>query len=182
MRVRTGENPSQITSDHPDGARPTPRADSSEPLGRTSRPSPPDPAAPGAPAAPAAPEVPAGVPGLTALPDDTEATKYLQNNGIDDSKLKAELMNLTESAFEEQGTLVPADRADETVNPYYTIDGYDTVKPRQLHQMNAGFVKRLLEDPWGVETGDRGLTLWWLLPLSAAVLVLLLTVRRRARA
>ena len=55
--MRTGENPSQITSDHPDGARPTPRADSSEPLGRTSRPSPPDPAAPGAPAAPAAPEV-----------------------------------------------------------------------------------------------------------------------------
>ena len=73
MRVRTGENPSQITFDHPDGARPTPRADSSEPLGRTSRPSPPDPAAPeapGAPAAPAVPEVPAGVPGLTALPDD----------------------------------------------------------------------------------------------------------------
>ena len=73
MRVRTGENPTQITSDHPDGARPTPRADSSEPLGRTSRPSPLDPAAPEAPgasAAPAAPEVPAGVPGLTALPDD----------------------------------------------------------------------------------------------------------------
>ena len=73
MRVRTGENPSQITSDHPDGARLTPRADSSEPLGRTSRPSPPDPAAPeasGAPAAPAVPEVPTGVPGLTALPDD----------------------------------------------------------------------------------------------------------------
>ena len=67
MRVRTGENPSQITFDHPDGARPTPRADSSEPLGRTSRPSPPDPAAPGAPVAPAAP---AGVPGLTVLPDD----------------------------------------------------------------------------------------------------------------
>ena len=73
MRVRTGENPSQITSDHPDGARLTPRADSSEPLGRASRPSPPDPAAPEAPevsAAPAAPEVPAGVPGLTALSDD----------------------------------------------------------------------------------------------------------------
>ena len=73
MRVRTGENPSQITFDHPDGARPTPRADSFEPLGRTSRPSPPDPAAPeapGAPAAPAVPEAPAGVPGLTALPDD----------------------------------------------------------------------------------------------------------------
>ena len=73
MRVRTGENPSQITFDHPDGARLTPRADSSEPLGRTSRPSPPDPAAPeatGAPAAPAVPEVPTGVPGLTALPDD----------------------------------------------------------------------------------------------------------------
>ena len=73
MRVRTGENPSQITFDHPDGARPTPRADSSEPLGRTSHPSPPDPAAPespGASAAPAAPEVPTGVPGLTALPDD----------------------------------------------------------------------------------------------------------------
>ena len=67
MRVRTGENPSQITFDHPDGARPTPRADSSEPLGRTSRPSPPDLAAPEAPGAPAAP---AGVPGLTALPDD----------------------------------------------------------------------------------------------------------------
>ena len=48
-------------------------ADSSEPLGRTSRPSPPDsatPEAPGASAAPAVPEVPAGVPGLTALPDD----------------------------------------------------------------------------------------------------------------
>ena len=73
MRVRTGENPSQITFDHPDGARLTPRADSSEPLGRTSRPSQPDPAAPeatGAPAAPAVPEVPTGVPGLTALPDD----------------------------------------------------------------------------------------------------------------
>ena len=70
MRVRTGENPSQITSDHPDGARPTPRADSSEPVGRASRPSPPDPAAPEAPGGPAAPAAPAGVPGLTALPDD----------------------------------------------------------------------------------------------------------------
>ena len=70
MRVRTGENPSQITFDHPDGARPTPRADSSEPLGRTSRPSPPDPAAPEAPGGPAAPAAPTGVPGLTALPDD----------------------------------------------------------------------------------------------------------------
>ena len=67
MRVRTGENPSQITFDHLDGARSTPRADSSDPLGRPSRQSPPDPATPEAPGAPAGPVV---APGLSALPDD----------------------------------------------------------------------------------------------------------------
>ena len=67
MRVRTGENPSQITFDHPDGTRSTPRADSSDPLGRPSRQSPPDPATPGAPGAPAGPVV---APGLSTLPDD----------------------------------------------------------------------------------------------------------------
>ena len=46
MRVRTGEKPSQITFDHPDGARPTPRASSTEPPSRSARLSPPDPAAP----------------------------------------------------------------------------------------------------------------------------------------
>ena len=81
MRVRTGENPSQITFDHPDGARPTPRADSSEPLGRTSRPSPPDPAAPEAPGAPAAPAAPTGVPGLTANSLIRAASRYVPIEG-----------------------------------------------------------------------------------------------------
>ena len=67
MRVRTGENPSQITFDHPDGTRSTPRADSSDPLGRPSRQSPPDPATPEVPGAPAGPVV---APGLSTLPDD----------------------------------------------------------------------------------------------------------------
>ena len=73
MRVRTGENPTQTTSDHPDDAHhapQAPRAGSFESGGRPGRSSDADSAAPLTPVDPVASAEPVSAPSLTALPDD----------------------------------------------------------------------------------------------------------------
>ncbi|MFQ9923851.1 MAG: SdrD B-like domain-containing protein [Beduini sp.] len=87
-------------------------------------------------------------------PNDYEVTSYHANDMYLDSDLNGNTGYLSE--YEE--LMVLASKADQTIDPMYTINGYNIVKASNIHDLDAGFS---LYDPEyetvieNVDTGDR---------------------------
>ncbi|SCH12423.1 Serine-aspartate repeat-containing protein D precursor [uncultured Ruminococcus sp.] len=118
---------------------------------------------------------------IEELPDNREITKYMQNKGIDDSKLILDQLKLTDKAYEFKGCMILSEKAAEATNPVYRQQGYDLVKARDIDQMHAGLLEMLAELP---KTGDN---LWIILSLAAfcvasgAFLLIIVILKRKNR-